>query len=294
MNALRTFISNYRRRRTIIFALAVAVVGLLLTTFLLVRLHLGLTLARARLGADIIVVPAKNGPEPRGVILSGEPSRHTLTASALERAGTVEGVKKASSQLFLRPAPFTCCGRTDVLLVAVDQAKDFTIGPWVDGRRVPTLALDQIIVGGDIPVLVGDTILFFGTAFHVAATLERTGSAVVDRSVFMTVDAAREMAKASKLRSPQPLVIPPDALSVVLIEVEKGEAPERVALRIEHAVSGVRAETANGAARSVKLRLDSLKQDVVILIGVLWLLSPFLILMILRLNPEMWMKSKRP
>lgn len=282
MNALRTFIRDYRRRRTIIFALAVAVVGLLLTTFLLVRLHLGLTLAQARLGADILVVPEKNGPAPRGVILSGGPSRHTLAASVLEQARKIEGVAKASPQLFLLPAPFTCCGRDDVLLAAVDPADEFTIGPWVAGRPVRDPALDRIIVGGDIPVLVGDTILFFGTAFHVAATLERTGDGVVDRSVFMSLDAARAMAVASKTRSPRPLTISRDAFSAVLIDVEKGQLPERVALRLEHAIPGARAEVASGAVAAVKQRLDALKQGVVILATLLLLLFACLAVLILR------------
>jgi putative ABC transport system permease protein len=269
-------------RRTTMAALAFVLVALLLATVLLVRLHRGLAQARARLGADIVIVPEKNGPEQRGMILSGEPSPHTLTAAVVERAGTVEGVKNVSPQFFMRPAPFTCCGRTDVLLVAVDPAKDFTIGAWVEGRPVRTLASDEIIVGGDIPVLDGDTILFFGTAFHVVATLERTGVLVVDRSVFMSLDAARAMAGASKTRSPRPLAISRDAFSAVLIDVEKGQPPERVALRLEHAIPGVRAEVASGAVRSVKRRLDSLKKGAVILAALLWLFCPIVIALVLR------------
>lgn len=281
MSDIRTYLNP--RRRAMVIALIAVILVTLPAAVLLVRLYRGLALAQARLGTDVVVVPEITALDARGIILSGRPSRHTLTARAFERAETVEGVAKASPQLFLRPAPFTCCGRDDVLLVAVDPATDFTIGPWVEKDRLLTLTSDRIIVGGDIPVMAGDTILFFGTAFQVAAIMERTGDSVVDRSVFMTIAAARAMAEASKTRSQQPLTIARDAYSAVLVEVEKGQTPERVALHLEHAIPGVRAEVAAGPARSVKHRLDALKQGVIILISVLWLSCLLLIALVLRL-----------
>lgn len=275
---------NHPRRAAVIALTAVILVTLLVSTVLCIRLYRGLALARARLGADIVVMPHKHKPAPQGILLSGEPTRHTLDASALVRAKAVDGAGKASPQLFLRPAPFTCCGRDDVLLAAVDPATDFTIRPWTDEQRVSSLGPDEIIAGGDIPVLVGDTILFFGTAFRVAALMERTGDGIVDRSVFMTFAAARAMAEASRTRSPRPLAIAGNASSAVLIEVSDGERPERAALRIEHAVPGSRAEVAAGPVLSAKHRLDALKRRVIILIGVLWLSGLILISLVLRLN----------
>jgi putative ABC transport system permease protein len=261
--------------RTIVLLLLVAVVtGTLLgATIFISGMKNALKIGTYRLGADVLVVPEKNESQAKAALLAGEPTSFYMSRDVLEKVEKVDGVKNATAQLFIKPAHFTCCANVDAFLVAFDPHKDFTIEPWLEKNLKKPLADNEIIVGSTIPVIVGDTLPFFGTPFTVVGTMEPTGMKFFDQSVFMTMDAAYAMAANSKTRSMQPITINRDEISAVLVQVQDNFTPDRAAIRIEHDVPGVKAIASDEVISTVRRQLGGLLKGILVISAVLWALA---------------------
>lgn len=261
--------------RTIILILTVTVVTATLfsATLFITSMQNALKIGTYRLGADVLVIPGGHEQQARSALLAGEPTSFYMSADILDKVRAVEGVSKATPQLFIKPSSFTCCYNVDVFLVAFDPLTDFTVTPWLEKNLKKGLSDEEIITGREIPVVRGDVIPFFGTPFKVAGTLEPTGMKFFDQSVFMTMDAAYKMAETSKEKSIQPLNIDSNKISAVLVQAKEGYTPERVSIRIEHDVSGVKALASDEIISTVRKQLRGLVKGVVIISGILWVLA---------------------
>ena len=204
--------------------------------------------------------------------MSGEPTTFLMDKSVLDQVKKVVGVKNATPQLFIKPTSFSCCFNVDVFLVAIDPNTDFTVKPWLEKHMSRKLGLNEIITGREIPVIVGDSIPFFGTTFQVAGTMEPTGMDFFDRSAFMSLDAAYIMAENSKTRAIQPVEIGRDKISTVLVQVNDDFTPDRIALKIEHDIPGVKALVSDTVISTVRKQLSSLIQGIVLISGILWII----------------------
>ncbi|HYQ48006.1 MAG TPA: FtsX-like permease family protein [Thermodesulfovibrionales bacterium] len=268
---------NLKRKiiRTLILLLLVAVVtGTLLgATVFITGMKNALRIGTYRLGADVLVVPAKNETQAKAALLSGEPTSFYMSRSVYDSVKGLEGVKRASVQLFIKPTSFTCCYNVETFLVAFDPESDFTVTPWLQKKLTAPLSDEEVIVGSTLPVITGDILPFFGTPFTVAGTMEPTGMKFFDQSVFMTLRAAYAMAEHSKTKSIQPLEVEKDQVSAVLVQVQDGFTPERVAIRIEHAIDGVKAIASDEVTSTVRRQLGGLLKGILIISAVLWVLA---------------------
>lgn len=226
-----------------------------------------------RLGADVLVVPEKYAADARSALLAGEPTSFYMSRDILEKVKKVEGVRKTSPQLFIKPTSFTCCYNVNAFLVAFDPASDFTITPWLEKNLKKPLSGNEVITGRGMPVMAGDQISFFGTLFHVVGTMEPTGIKFFDQSIFMTMDAAYEMAEGSKTKSMQPISLSKNEISTVLVRIEDGLTPDRVAIRIEHDVDGVKAIASDEVISTVRKQLMGLLKGILIISALLWILA---------------------
>ncbi|MBI5640991.1 MAG: FtsX-like permease family protein [Nitrospirae bacterium] len=272
-------LKNLRRRpfRSLILLLTVSLVTgtLLSATIFLTGMNNALKAGTNRLGADILVVPERNESQARSALLSGEPAGFYMDRAIYEKIKKIEGVKMSSCQLFLRPTPFSCCYDVDTFLVAIDPATDFTVTPWLTKNLKKNLAGNDVLAGSDLPVTAGDTIPFFGTLFTVAGTMEPTGMKFFDQTVFMTMDAAYAMAEDSVTKSKQPLTLEQNIISAVLVRIQDGITPERVAIKIEYEIKGVRAIPAVEIVSSVKKQLKGVFRGMLAIGSVLWVLTLF-------------------
>lgn len=270
-------IRNLKRKfvRTLVLLLIVAVVtGTLLgATIFISGMENALKIGTYRLGADILVVPEKNEAQAKSALLSGEPASFYMDSSVFTRVKAVEGVKKASPQLFIKPTSFTCCYNVDTFLVAFDPETDFTITPWLQKNLKKPLVGNEIIAGSMLPIMTGDSIPFFGTQFTVAGTMEPTGMKFFDQSVFMTTEAAYSMAENSKGKSMQPLDLERSRISAVLVQIQDGFTPERIAIRIEHEIEGVKAIASDEVTSTVRRQLSGLLKGILIISSILWILA---------------------
>ncbi len=270
-------VKNLRRKfiRTAVLLLLVAVVtGTLLgATIFISGMSNALKIGTYRLGADVLVVPEKNEAQAKAALLSGEPTSFYMDRSAYDAVKGVEGVKRASPQLFIKPASFTCCYNVDVFLVAFDPETDFTVTPWLQKNLKGPLVGNNVIVGSSLPIMKGDSLPFFGTMFTVVGTMEPTGMKFFDQSVFMTMDAAYAMAANSRTKSMQPIDIDRNKISAVLVQVQENFTPDRIAIRIEHAVEGVKAIASDEVVSNVRRQLAGLLKGILGISAVLWVLA---------------------
>ncbi len=280
MNKIKIFglaTRNLKRKfiRTLILLLIVAVVtGTLLgATIFISGMQNALKIGTYRLGADILVVPEKYESQAKAALLSGEPTSFYMDSDVFTKVKAVEGVKKASPQLFIKPTSFTCCYNVDTFLVAFDPGSDFTITPWLQKNLGKPLVGNEVVVGSALPIITGDTLPFFGTQFNVAGTMEPTGMKFFDQSVFMTMDAAYKMAENSKGKSMQPLELERNKISAVLVQVQEGFTPDRIAIRIEHDIDGVKAIASDEVTSTVRRQLSGLLKGILVISAILWILA---------------------
>jgi putative ABC transport system permease protein len=281
LNIVSFALKNLKRKviRTLLLLLAVTVVTgtLFSATLFISSMQNALRIGTYRLGADVLVVPEKYASEARSALLAGEPTSFLMDRIVLEKTRAVEGVKKATPQLFVKPTSFTCCYNVDVFLVAFDPETDFTITPWLSKNLKKDLIGNEIITGREVPVMPGDTIPFFGTVFKVAGTMEPTGMKFFDRSVFMTMDAAYKMAEDSQAKSMQPISIEKGKISAVLVQIQEGMTPDRVAIRIEHDIDGVKAIASDEVISTVRKQLGGLLKGILAISAVVWILALLMI-----------------
>jgi len=211
----------------------------------------GVERGMARLGADVMVVPAAAETRARGLLLSGTPSSFVLPAEALRRLRSFPGVSQSTTQLFLVSAELSCCSVGNTLLIAFDPESDFTITPWLEQAGRGPVGPDEVIIGSRIEFLPGTTARFYGHPFRVAGRLDATGVDFVDRAVFVPREGARRMIENSARDAEVPLRVDPDAVSAVLFRAD-GMTPAELAIRIEAAVPGVRALMADELARNLR------------------------------------------
>ncbi len=276
MNITYVALKNLKRKVTrtwMLFAI-VAVVSCTLfsATLFLKSINNALRIGTYRLGADILVVPESAEAKAKSALLSGEPTQFLMDRAVLEQVKNVQGVKNVTAQLFLKPTSFTCCFNVDVFLVAFDPVTDFTVKPWLEKNLSRKLGPNEIITGRAVPVIPGDIIPFFGTNFKVAGTMEPTGMDFFDRAVFMSMDAAYTMAENSKEKAIQPLDIGRDKISTVLVQVDDDYTPDRVAIRIEHDIPGVKALVSDTVISTVRKQLSGLIHAILLISIVLWLI----------------------
>jgi putative ABC transport system permease protein len=293
MNIPYVALKNLKRKLTrtwLLFAIVAVVSCTLFTaTLFLKSINNSLKIGTYRLGADLLVVPESAEAKARSALLSGEPTQFLMDRSVLDQVRNVAGVKSATPQLFIKPTSFTCCFNVDVFLVAFDPETDFTVKPWLEKNLNRKLSSNEVITGRSVPVIVGDMIPFYGTNFRVAGTMEPTGMDFFDRAVFMSLDAAYKMAENSKTRAIKPLVIGRDKISTVLVQVNDDITPDRVAVRIEYAISGVKALVSDRVISTVRNQLSGLIRAIIIISVVLW----FIVLLIMAFAFYMIVNERR-
>ncbi|RMD55144.1 MAG: ABC transporter permease, partial [Nitrospirae bacterium] len=221
----------------------------------------------AKLGADIMVVPAAYNIDEKETLLSGKPFHIYMDGSVLEKVSKVRGVKKATPQVFLESAPYVCCDTSNAFLVGFDPKTDFTILPWVAEKLDGPIKKHDIITGRNLPYNKGQYIRFYGIKFRIVGTLERTGLLFMDEASFMPLEAAYEIAKNNILK------LKPGEVSAVLVQVEPDIDPERVALFIENEVPGVKTIVSKHVISSARKQMSIVMKGAVTIAGIIWFMA---------------------
>ena len=203
---------------------ALLVAAMVLTTVVISRGgQESLSLARERLGADVVVMPRGSVTGVEGALLLGNATNTYMPRAVVEQVRMVPGVAEASPQLYLTSmANSSCCSVSTMFMFAFDPVTDFTIEPWLKDKLGSDLQVGQAVGGADVFVPEGDDkIKLYGYDFDLVANLERTGTNL-DQTLFMTFPSAFEMQRISQTKAKMALPVLSDTASSVLVKVDEG------------------------------------------------------------------------
>jgi putative ABC transport system permease protein len=119
--------------------------------------------------------------------------------------------------------------------------------------------------------------------------MEATGMDFFDRAVFMNLDSAYKMAEDSRTKALKPIEIGRDQISTVLVQVDDDISPDRVAIRIEHDISGVKALVSDTIISTVRQQLAGLIKAILVISIILW----FIVLLIMAFAFYMIVNERR-
>ncbi len=275
-------IQNVRRKFfrsvALILSVAIAAATLFSGTIFVSSVLKSVELGAQRLGADVIVVPADYKGEPETTLLSAKPSASYMSMDVLDKILQVDGVEKASPQVFIKSAEASCCAQWDLLLVGFDPKTDFTLRPWVSNLLKKPLGKHDIIIGGAYYWGPGVQLYFYGQRFTIVGKLPTLNIDYFDHSAFLPIETVYEMAEESRVREDVvDLNLQRGQISAVLVKVREGMDPKRVAVRINYAVDGVKAIPASKAVSTVKTQLFSLLKGLFALSAVIWIIAVVMI-----------------
>jgi putative ABC transport system permease protein len=269
--------------RSWVVALAALVVAAfaLFGTLLLRGAATSLELAAERLGADIVVVRDGAQTEMEGALLMGHPASFWMPEENLVKLAAVPGVAAVSPQVYLATlVGASCCSASEMFMVAYDPQSDFTLRPWLEESMPDGLAPGEVIGGDFISATEpNDGILVYGSQVTLKGNLAPTGSGL-DQSLFFTMDTARQLAVSSWTEAQEPLIIPPDQVSAIMIKTAPGADTEKIAVDILRTVPGVFPIPSADLFQASRAQLKSLLNTVVILMALLWPLAIVLIGMV--------------
>jgi len=274
-------LQNLRRKpyRTIVIGLCVAVAtgSLFAATIVLRGVQHSLTVGRARLGADLVIVPDGYETLAQEAFITGQPSTFYMSDVAEKKISTLSGVNQTSPQVFVETLSNASCCIGEFFLVGFDPETDFTISPWLtthlDGKALGPF---DIIVGDRILLREGETVIFYGTEFSVVGVLEKTGMGI-DRTIYVPMEGLRSMIANSETLAEQTLEISPKDLSSIMVSVKPDAEILDVAELIEANLDGVNVFTATQLNQAVGNQLQGVLGITFGVTASLWLMSLFTI-----------------
>ncbi len=274
--------NNLKRKKfrssAIILAVLVVAATLFSITTIMDSVEQSLERGTARLGADIMVVPAAAETEARSALLAGKPSTFYMDKALVDKVRRITGVRSISSQIFLQSSTYQCCDVGGMLLIGFDPDNDFTIKPWLTSTLQRPLADNEVIMGRALTAyMVGSILNFYNVPFTVAGMLEETGMDFIDSSIFITYAGIDRILASAGRKGVKQVDIPPDKVSTILVQVDPEYAPSRVALFIEAELDGVKAIVTDRIIASVRKQLFILLRSILSVSVILWVMALLLI-----------------
>ena len=270
-------LQNIRRKpyRVILIGVCVALAtgSLFAITIIMSSVQNALEVGQARLGADLVVVPAGYEISAQESFITGEPSIFYFNREIETKVASLDGIAATSAQVYVKTLSNAPCCTGEFFLVGFDPQTDFTISPWLAthlGNKViqPT----DIIVGDRILLNPGDSYQFYGSDFIVAGVLEKTGMGI-DRTIYVPMPGIRSMIEYSDQRAIKEVTVSPDEISAVMVKVNPNIDIIDIAELIEANIKGVQAFTASQLNQAVNQQLQGILGIVMGITIALWLMS---------------------
>lgn len=260
------------RTATLVTFTALMTIVIFSGTMLVQGVRQSLETVQARLGADILVIPddARDDFDAQTVLVQAEPGYFYMEADKLNQAAAVDGVERASAQLFLASTRASCCSAR-VQIIAFDPATDFTVQPWIaDTLGNGEIGNMDIVIGSNVTSDDG-TIRLFDNDLRVVGQFAPTGS-TLDNAVYMNFTTFSTVLKSSfdKHLNKYGYVASEDVISSVSIRVRPGHDIDAVAADIERQVNGVTAVTSKNMVSSIADSLATISHTVAVLIAIAW------------------------
>lgn len=283
--AYQLAMKNIKRKPFRSAAMVLIVMFLALTiftgTYAIISLQKGLASYQARLGADIIVVPASAAGHGTvdDILLQGITGNYYMAKKECEKVRATEGIADISTQFFLTSAKASCCS-TRVQIIGFDPETDFSITPWINESYSGSIEDGDLIVGSKINVPADRMITFYGQEYHVTAQLKETGTGL-DSAVYTNMNTIQKMAEnAANLLSTSPFegVDVNTAASAILLRVEDGYEISDVTDDINIHITKVQATSTRSMVSDIASGLDHISGIIGILVGAIWVLAVIILI----------------
>jgi putative ABC transport system permease protein len=238
----------------------------------------GVESTAARLGADLMLLPTGAERNLEGALLAGKPSTFYLPGDSVRLLRDLDGVKRASPQLYISTFDSSHCGSL-VQIIGYDPETDFVVAPWLEEHIPGGPKRGEIVIGDAIQLDVGDEMLLFGTRYKVAGKLEKTGMGF-DATVFAGKDTARMLIDEYETYIGAIPMPDEDAASVVTVEVEEGIDHETFAKELRKAHRGVSVVLPQAIIGNLAKNLDLTVGVLMVFPILLWFLSAFVLVIV--------------
>lgn len=174
--------------RNLVLVLAVSLlVGLLVFALLFNKtVQDDIEIATKRLGADIVLVPAKAQGNAEEFLLESREKTFYMKESILESIMVLSEIKTMNTHTYLSTLDAGCCSIDEGQVVVFDKKDDFVISPWLSDDSKVELEENEIYVGNYVYEYLGliDTASLFGTGVKVVGHLQYTGTGL-DHGIFI-------------------------------------------------------------------------------------------------------------
>ena len=263
------------RSVTLILLSAFLAFSLFAGSLVVMSLQNGLESYEARLGADVVVVPAEAGLKGglESILLQGIPGYFYMDDKAMTKIAAMDGVELVSPQFFLATAKASCCSYP-IQLIGFDTATDFTIRPWVRRSYSGTMGEGDIIIGNHVTMPSDGVLTFYEQKMRVVAQLDETGTAL-DNAVYGSMETMRNIARNAETLGYRYLgkVSADKAVSALMIKVADGYSPEDVCNDINIHVRKVDATQAKSMVSQIAGGLSSVSRVIGTLTVLIWVLA---------------------
>ena len=242
-------------------------------------LRSGLQSLEARLGADIIVMPAEAESKVsfKNMLLQGTTGAFYMDAAVLDEVRAAQGVQIAAPQTFLASLKADCCA-IKVQIIGIDPDVDFTVKPWIDERYAQGLGDMEVAVGCNVTAGVGETLKIYEQYTHVVAKLAETGTGL-DTAVYCNMDTMQKLLAAAEAKGVSHKISSgSDVISAVYVKVKDGYDPAQVNTWLNGHIRKVTAVRARSMFTDVSDSLSGIARAAWALIGAVWALALVILL----------------
>lgn len=287
LNAFHMAVKNlkYRKFRSIamIFFIILLAASLFTSSLIIFNIKTGMDKAVEKMGADIIVIPEGYKEELKTSMFTGEACTIYFEGNWAEKLSSVEGVKKASSQLYLATMTDSLCCVGGNQLIAYDEDTDFVVKSWLheDGK----LKKDEVIVGSDLIVDQDGIVKYFNYPLKVKNKMEKTNMSY-DDCVFMSFETAKELVKTKEARDYLKFDNYDNLSSMVMVDVEDGYDIEKAKNNIDYTFprQGIEVCTANTLVSNTVNNMKQFQTYSTVLITLLFIMTFMALILIFSLT----------
>lgn len=225
--------------------------------------------ATKRLGADIVIVPSKAKSMAAEFIMESKLKTFYMDESVYEELKDMEGIVASTYQVYLSTLDSGCCSIIEGQVIAIDQATDFVVTPWM--KNPPILQENEVYVGHYVWEFLGliETMNLFGADIKMVEHLETTGTGI-DHGIFMRLedlDSITESALGNYQKG---------KISIIFIKIAEGLDVEAFVGRIRDINPRIGIMTRGNIGADVRTTLEDILRVFIITISISSLLAVLL------------------
>ncbi len=275
--------------RTIILFLIILAQAACMFTGLSMTASMGheMSMAEARLGADILIYPnsAMSKISGKALLMQGTPVEVWKNRDLLKRLQDCEGIEKTACQLYIRDTT----GKEPVWVVGFEPSEDFVIAPWTEQYDASGLPDGAVLAGCKVPSDQGMVILY-GQPWPIAARLAETGSEM-DGMVYVNLNTLKQLLRTGEGAdgAAGSSLDPQTDFSVALVKVRDREDLESVTNWINVYVRKVKAVRSEAALTDTASGIHGQITLIVTVSAAVWIV----LLLVLGISQSMMMKERR-